>query len=83
MDTGNSNRGVDAAGKTTEALEVLGLLPDAAELEIRFAYRAWAKLFHPDHISKDRAFQHQVLVARFKLIATAYEHLSAADGTSS
>lgn len=60
--------------KDDDYYALLGLRPDASELEIRRAYRQRVLMFHPDRRPGDKEAE-----ARFKQIAEAYSVLGARD----
>ena len=55
----------------TDLYDVLGVSPDASAQEIKSAYRALAKQYHPDLNPDDAAAEE-----KFKQVSTAYEVLS-------
>lgn len=57
--------------KYKQALDVLGLTPDASPTEIKDAYRSLAKLYHPDKIRDKRL--RQKAKKQFQEIVGAYE----------
>ena len=77
---GRENAGTDppperATGGTPDPREVLGVGPDADQIEIRQAYRRLAAQYHPDKVAHLGEEFRRLAEAKFKTIKAAYETL--------
>lgn len=59
--------------------EIMGVEEDATEAELRFAYRTWAKEFHPDKAPNNDPHQRIYYTEYMQLINQAYEVLNDQD----
>ena len=65
----------DTDSGTPEPHEVLGVGPDADQIEIRKAYRRLAAQYHPDKVAHLGEEFRRLADAKFKTIQAAYEAL--------
>ena len=59
-----------------DSYKILGLELDATEIEVKVAYRALARIFHPDKIPNNKtSMNHDEATIHFQLLNNAKEHL--------
>ena len=59
-----------------DSYKILGLELDASEIEVKIAYRALARIFHPDKIPNNKTnMNRDEATIHFQLLNNAKEHL--------
>lgn len=82
--SGNANSGYSQGGgrtnTTTNAYATLGVKPDATNSEVKDAYRALVKKYHPDRYATKSAEEQAQAEQKFKEVQAAYEQIKKSRG---
>lgn len=77
---GGYSQGGGRADAATNAYATLGVKPDATNSEVKDAYRALVKKYHPDRYATKSTEEQQQAEQKFKEVQTAYEQIKKSRG---